>query len=287
MRVCGGLRALGSERQSLLRLIAVGAVVLLPALAAGTARAADAGEAMTTGAKPLRIVALGDSTTATAQDWAPQIEEVYADCLPDALARHGICAEVVNAGIGDTTTRDAVARLDRDVRRHQPDFVVVQFGINDSWIDADEGRTELRLTRGEYRSNLETIIRTLGRDGARIVLMTPNPMRWSDPFYIGIFEQHAGLLDTRAVRGIDQLLDVYAQDAREVARAEHVALVEVFEAFESYDKVPGQSVNELLLAGDGIHPNTVGQRLVCRLLTTTIVELLAAHPALPKTARRR
>jgi len=223
-----------------LTLAAAGAVAGLAAFAAFTAGPAwAAGDADTTpaGAKLMRIVALGDSTTATAQDWTPQIEEVYADCLPAALDRHGIRAEVVNVGIGGTTTRDAVARLDHDVRRHHPDIVVVQFGINDSWIDADEGRTRPRLTRDEYRRNLKHIIRTLELDGARIVLMTPNPMRWSDPHYI--------------------------------------------EAFERYDQVPGQSVNDLLLAGDGIHPSTAGQRLVCRLLTARIVELLAPPPAPP------
>ena len=237
--------------------------------------------------KLMRIVALGDSTTATTQAWAPQIGEVYADCLPGALARHGIRAEVINAGVFGTTTRDAVDRLDRDVRRHRPDLVVVQFGINDSWIDADEGRTRPRLTRIEYRRNLCTIIRTLERDGARIVLMTPNPMRWADPRYIEAFEKHPGLLDTRAVRGLNALLDVYAQDARAVAREERVALVDVFEAFESYDRVPGQSVNDILLAGDGIHPNSAGQRLVCRLLTARIAELLAAQPTPAQLAHLR
>src|SRR5271170_2636098 len=134
--------------------------------------------------RQVRIVALGDSTTATARDWAPEVQEVYADCLPGALAVHGITAVVINAGIGDTTTLQAVGRLDRDVRRHRPDLVVVQFGINDSWIDVDQGKTKPRLSRSEYRRNLRTIIRRLKGDGAQIVLMTPNPMRWQDKFYI-------------------------------------------------------------------------------------------------------
>jgi len=53
----------------------------------------------------VRIVTFGDSTTATARDWAPEIKEVYSDCLPAALARQDIRAVVTNAGIGDTTGR--------------------------------------------------------------------------------------------------------------------------------------------------------------------------------------
>lgn len=223
------------------------------------------------------IVSLGDSTTAAAHDWAPEIEQVYSECLPDALTAHRIHAQVINAGIGDTTTRDAVRRLDRDVRSHRPNLVIVQFGINDSWIDADEGKRSPRLTRSEYRDNLRTIVRTLQRDGAHVVLMTPNPMRWRDPYYIEVFEQHPGLLDTHSVRGINRLLDVYAQDARDVSRAEGAALVDIHKAFEDFGRVPGHSMTDLLL-NDGIHPNQAGQRLVCSLLSDRLTKLLAPVP---------
>jgi len=255
---------------SLSRLAGTALALLATAVAGVSPAGADAQ------GKTLRIVALGDSTTATALDWAPPIKEVYADCLPRSLAAHGISASVVNAGIGDTTTRDALARLDRDVRHHHPDLVVIQFGINDSWIDVDQGSTAPRLTREEYRKNLRKIIGLLKSDGARVVLMTPNPMRWADPYYIKAFGEHPGLLDTHAPRGIDRLLDLYAADVREVAHQEQVTLVDVFAAFEGYGKVPGQSIDELLLAGDGIHPNQAGQHLVCKLLTDRIAGLYRA-----------
>jgi len=254
---------------------------LLFALAAGVAFAQGADERAKPLSDPLaaikhiRIVALGDSTTAEYRDWAPSIHEVYSDCLPVALAPLGVSAVVVNAGIGDTTTRQAVARLDRDVRRYHPDLAVVQFGINDSWIDVDQGKTQPRLTRAEYRKNLQTIIRRLKQDGTLIVLMTPNPMRWDDPFYTKAFTEHPGLLDVNEVRGIDKLLDLYAQDVRDVAKKEAVALVDIFEAFERYGAISTQSVRDLLLAGDGIHPNEAGQRLVCKLLANRIAEVLA------------
>jgi lysophospholipase L1-like esterase len=254
-------------------LVLVATTGILPILPELPSAAAASGQ--------VRIVALGDSTTATASDWAPDIKEVYADCLPGALAAHGISAVVFNAGIGDTTTRQAVARLNRDVRRHHPDLVIVQFGINDSWIDVDEGKTLPRLSRAEYRKNLTAIIRRLQKDKAVVVLMTPNPMRWADPFYIKAFSEHPGLLDVGNPRGIDRLLDLYAQDVRDVARAESVELVDVFEAFENYGATPGQSINDILLAGDGIHPNQAGQRIVCELLTGRIVQILT-HDTVPQ-----
>jgi len=260
-----------------MRMLGRMAIVLPLALAASGAIGPPA-DALA-GAKPMLIVALGDSTTARARDWAPEIQEVYADCLPKALASHGISAVAINAGLGDTTTRAAVLRLDRDVRRYHPDLVAVQFGINDSWIDVDEGRRLPRLSRPEFRKNLKTIVRRLKRDGTLVVLMTPNPMRWSDPYYIKAFTENPGLLDVGEVRGIDRLLDVYAQDVRDVAKREATALIDVFDAFERYGEVPGQSINDILLAGDGIHPNQSGQRLVCALLTSRIAEVAARTPA--------
>lgn len=253
-------------------------------LLAAAAAAAALTHAATSGDLPARaaarpavleVVTLGDSTTASARDWAPEIEEVYSDCLPRELAPHGLKVVVHNAGIGDTTTRDAVARLDRDVRPFHPALVVVQFGINDSWIDVDQGRTRPRLTRAEYRRNLRTIIDRLRRDGSEVVVMTPNPMRWHDPFYIKGFREHPGLLDVEATRGLDRLLDLYAADARAVAARAGVPLVDVWRAFEDYGAQPGQRVDDLLLASDGIHPNQAGQHLVCRILAARIAELTA------------
>jgi lysophospholipase L1-like esterase len=256
-----------------------GTYAWLLALASSSTCPHDANQVVGGGTAPtashsVRIVTFGDSTTAAAKDWAPEIKEVYSDCLPAALARHHIAAVVINAGIGDTTTRQAVARLDRDVRRHHPDLVVVQFGINDSWIDVDEGKTKPRLTEAEFRRNLTIIARRLKQDGTQVILMTPNPMRWRDPFYIKAFAEHPGLLDVRAVRGIDLLLGQYVEDVRDVAKNESLPLVDVFDAFERYGNVPGQAIDDILLAGDGIHPNQAGQRLVCRLLTAQIIELL-------------
>ena len=67
--------------------IAAAALALLAAAIPGPGRVGAAAQAGT-----LRIVALGDSTTATARDWAPSITEVCADCLPRALAANGIAA---------------------------------------------------------------------------------------------------------------------------------------------------------------------------------------------------
>ena len=66
------------------------------------------------------------------------------------------------------------------------------------------------------------------------------------------------------------LLDLYAQDVREVTNDKNVALIDVFKVFEDYGEQPGRSINDLLLPGDGIHPNAEGQHRVCEILTAQI-----------------
>jgi hypothetical protein len=57
---------------------------------------------------------------------------------------------------------------------------------------------------------------------------------------------------------------------RDVAQEQGTSLVDLFTAFEDCGKLPGHSINDLRLAGDGIHHNNGGQRLVCELLTRRI-----------------
>ncbi len=250
-----------------------------PQVGRGPGRAIGApSDAMRAPARPIRIVALGDSTTEAG--WEGNADSVYPERLVAALEARGFPVEMINAGLSDTTSVQAVARLDRDVRRHSPDYVIVQFGINDSWIDAHRGRTAPRLTIEEYADSLRRIVRTLRSDGARVILMTPNPMRWSELYGNELRDPALGF-DFEDPRGINRLLDLYAERAREVARGEIVPLVDVSERFEAFGRAPGQSVDDLLIPGDGIHPSDAGHALIAGWLLEVILRDLGADPAGP------
>lgn len=233
----------------------------------------------------LRIVALGDSTTAEPGSWG-RIEQVYVQRLPQLLATYGIETEVINAGIGNTTTAQAIDRLDRDVRTHDPDVVIVQFGINDSWIDVDLGRTDPRLTRAQFRDNLRQITTILRADGAHVILMTPNTMRWAE-IYASMFRGPDALLDVDDERGINELLDLYVDDVRQVAGELGASLVDVAATYERYDRAPAQDIEELLVEGDLIHPNDAGHAVVTRLLVSRILEDLPGISSLRAAKARR
>lgn len=225
----------------------------LLALAVLTPLAANAGERAV-------VVTFGDSTT------APRGEvRIYSQILSDEI--EGI--QVINSGVPGNTTDRAKARFEKDVRAHEPDLVVIQFGINDSAVDVwkDPPATRSRVSLEDYAANLSNFVDRLIDDGATVILMTPNPIRWSDttrklygkPPY-----------DPSNEDGFSQILKLYAEKTRELAAQRHLPLVDVDRLFEAYGSEPGHSLDELLL--DGMHPNDRGHQMVADALVPLVKE---------------
>ena len=240
----------------MLRNLAAVAMVLC---CAGGVPAQDAPDRVT-------VVAFGDSTTAPRGALT-----IYAGILEKELRAKGVNAAVLNAGVGGNTTDMARRRLKTDVLDHKPAVAIIQFGINDSAVDVwrNPPATGPRVTLDAYRANLEYFVDTLSAAGAKIVLMTPNPMRWT-----GLLRERYGKPPYRSddVDGFNVLLKTYAEAVRQVAREKKTALVDVYAAYEAFGARDGQSVDALLL--DGMHPNEKGHRIVADLLIARIPSML-------------
>ncbi|MGD9495537.1 MAG: exo-alpha-sialidase [Armatimonadota bacterium] len=208
----------------------------------------------------LTIVAFGDSTTAPRSGVA-----TYAAQLDWALADRGVAARVINAGVGGNTTAMARARFDADVLAHEPDVVIIQFGICDSAVDVWKGATKPRVAIDEYEANLQYFAETLQARGARVILMTPNPLRWTDALREMYGKPPYAPEDPD---GFNLLLRDYAERVRAVAGRTGATLVDAFAAFEAYGRAEGHTIDDLLL--DGMHPNSTGQALEAELLLDAI-----------------
>ena len=208
------------------------------------------------------IVAFGDSVTLGARPGIAEAETFRAR-LQAKLRDAGVAAKVANAGIGGSNTRDALARMDRDVVAEEPRVVIVMFGLNDAAM-VDGGpvaRTEPRVSLAEYRENLTHIVRRAKRAGAQVVLCTPTPMSRAYPYEkLGAYGTH---------EDINFLLREYAQAAREVADAEHVPLVDLFALFT-------ERPDGLKLIEDGNHPWPAGHALIVERLFAPVRAALAA-----------
>jgi lysophospholipase L1-like esterase len=111
--------------------------------------------------KPLRIVAIGGSSTAgaaagaTDKGWPKRLEETLAKRFPKAAVT------VVNKGVPRQTAHEMVDRFDRDVFPEQPVLVIWETGTTDAvrGIDVDEFSTTLQAGIDKLRQhNVETML---------------------------------------------------------------------------------------------------------------------------------
>ena len=70
---------------------------------------------------------------------------------------------MINASIGGTSASQSVARLDSQVLKHEPDLIIVCFGLND-----------VNGTLDAYLGALSEIFRRSRESGAEVIFMTPN-----------------------------------------------------------------------------------------------------------------
>lgn len=209
-------------------------------------------------AAPPTIVAFGDSTTALRGK-----TEVYATLLANELSFEGGDVKVVNSGISGNTTRNAKGRFEKDVLEHKPDVVIIQYGINDSAVDVwrKPPATGPRVPLENYRAYLTEMVRTLKQRGAHVVLMTSNPITWTDPL--------KKLYSSPPYRpddpdGMNVTLRDYVETVRKLARQEDVGLVDIYAAFKKADADPKRKPG--WLCKDGMHPDDAGHRITANLL---------------------
>lgn len=212
------------------------------------------------------LVVFGDSTTALRGNL-----EVYSQILQKELPENQIQVNGINAGKSGDNTNQARERFEKDVLSKNPDFVIIQFGINDSMVDVwkDPPAIVPRIAKQEYEQNLTYFVTALKQRNIPVILMTPNPLRWTEKL-----KQKYGKppYDSNDSAGLNVILKDYAQSVRQIASEQKVPLVDVYTIFENYGKVAYQSVDELLL--DGMHPNQTGHRITAYRLRKQIESMM-------------
>ena len=79
-----------------------------------------------------------------------------------------VTVNIINAGISGDTTKGGLARVERDVVRHQPDLTVVCFGLNDCSRHPEQ--------IPGYVERLSEIFDRILAGGGELIFMTPNMM---------------------------------------------------------------------------------------------------------------
>ncbi len=213
--------------------------------------------------KPGGIIMFGDSTTAPRGS-----VKVYAERVQTALQGIGSSLSVYNAGVPSNTTVQALKRLKQEVLAYKPRVVVMQFGINDSAVDVwrNPPMTAPRVSRDVFLENYRAMITATQKQGAKVILMTTNPLRWTSKLreLYGKPPYNADVED-----GFEALnLVRYNEALRKLATELKVPLVDVHSAYPAFAAKNKATVEAMLT--DGMHPGDLGHQLVAELLVPVI-----------------
>jgi lysophospholipase L1-like esterase len=207
--------------------------------------------------KELIIVTFGNSTTAVRKG----IEKVYAVRIHESLEEAGISNNVFNSGIGGSHTGSAkdysrgtniehgMDRFEKDVLNHRPDWVSLNFGLNDAYQDKGDG-TASRIPLAAFISNLTHFITEIKKINGRIILLTPNP------------------LSSKLEKFRHERLKLYRDAVIKLAKSEDVELINSWKVFGKYARKDPVGMEGLL--PDGLHPMDIGHKLIAEEIVKII-----------------
>jgi lysophospholipase L1-like esterase len=214
---------------------------------------------------PFTIVAFGDSMT---ECKALEPSKRWPGLLQRRLNRASavIRCEVVNAGVGGNTSREGLARLERDVLLHRPDLTLVQFGGNDATPDPARA-----VAFDEYTRNLGAIRRLLQRAGSATAWVTFPPVidvwhAWSDP------ANAAAGAKFLAAGGLDAYLHEYRRRTRDFASRHGDLCIDLYAGMRQAIEAGGAGQ---YIARDGVHFTVAGSRRAAEVVAAALQAFLA------------
>ncbi len=208
---------------------------------------------------PITIVAFGDSVTHGAvASGEINYETVYWNRLKKKINnfRNYVPVNVINAGIGGITAKGSIKRMDKQVLSHNPDLIIVCFGLND-----------VNCSLEEYIESMEKIFDKGIKSGAEVIFMTPNMLNTSVAEDTPK-EYYDYAIKTSKMQN-EGIMDLYIETA--VKLAEKMG-VKVCDCYKLWKKLSETQDITYLLANRINHPTKEMHELFAQSLYETIFE---------------
>lgn len=198
-----------------------------------------------------RIVFSGDSVTdmgsvnPVGEGLFDNVGHSYVRIIENMLAVYypEIKIRVTNSGISGNTSRDLLARFDRDVVDLNPDWVSICIGINDVWRQFDSPAIpDCHVMPDEYAKNLEAMILKVKDKVKGVFVLTP---------YI---------MEPNSEDMMRSRMNEYVQICSDLAQKYGCIFVDFQKMYEDYCRIRHSSY----IAWDRIHPNQIGATLMAR-----------------------
>ncbi len=203
------------------------------------------------------VVAFGDSITEAGHQ---KPDDRWPEIVRRTLQKHftGIDIKVVNSGVGGNTSREGLTRFDRDVIPHHPQFVLFEFG-NDQTSEPAR-----HVPVAEFRQNLDLIMTRIAVEcGAVAIPMTFPPIidSWTPHSHTPFYVQQGGP---------DKSQNLYREATRQLAIDHACSLVDIDSTLRK--DIEQQGPGSCILP-DGVHLTAHGNKLVA---TAVLIVLLPA-----------
>jgi len=214
------------------------------------------------------VVCFGDSVTF---GWNLKYDESYPAVLENLLLEEYPHVKVINSGIGGNTIADGYGRIDSDVLYHEPDVVVINFGLNDGMLfkvdrnkfNEKESLILYKNDEGCYIPQLDILpfadyyfdmLKKIESEEIKVVVMGINPVSGCFP-----------LSEDESFRKKQiEVYKLYNEKIIEIGENGGFACLNLWEIFTKDGKINSY------IQKDCIHPNKEGSELVaenvCKIL---------------------
>ena len=183
-----------------------------------------------------KIAFMGDSITQ-----AGKRKGGYCQLLLSALKDQGIEAAPVFAGISGHKSNQMLARLEKDVLQHKPDWMTLSCGVNDVW----HGKRGVDLA--SYKKNITEIVNRAHKTGIKVMLLTST--------MIGEDQSNA----------MNQKLAEYNAFIKALAKEKKCLLADLNANMqEGLKAFPADAPKGKQLTSDGVHMNKAGNIMMAR-----------------------
>jgi lysophospholipase L1-like esterase len=183
-----------------------------------------------------KIAFLGDSITA-----AGRRPGGYCQLVLATLKDQGIEAKPVFAGISGHKSNQMLARLERDVLKHKPDWMTLSCGVNDVW----HGKSGVDLA--SYKKNIAEIVDKAQAAGVKVMLLTSTMIR----------EDQGNDLNQKLLP-YNEFIKVLAKEKKCLLADLNADMQAALKAF------PADAPKGKQLTSDGVHMNKPGNIMMAR-----------------------
>lgn len=173
--------------------------------------------------------------------------------LQDPAKAHHEDAVVINAGVGGNTTKDLLARVERDCYAHHARLTILMAGTNDM-------NSVKYIPLQQYEQNMRTLVKGILAGKSKLIMMTILPCHEPDLLtrHPAAFYEPEGIAGRRSQ--VNEVIKKIAADFK-------VHLIDLEHRFKAIGKISEDKDSLLKNQAnsnklDGIHPTANGYRFI-------------------------